>query len=369
MQARRLRRQRRRRSKMDAKNPVIPWSELEGQFFKVDVGSTNGDAYLSDIRTGKPVVHYTTEGDIVFNGVKFTRNEKAINYPPITQMKCIVCHKSVPPYPRRGYIYAFEGVNAIFKVDNTMADFVFRPSIYIPFPVDFVYYHDNKGAMHFCNDLSVFELNKEVRLFDIIERIPELRDVKRYYIGFRINDTREGVKFICIYDNYDRGKADNSQLLSNEFFHYIGVLSKSELSSLSFKPRMAGTKWECVNDYSKIEYSADIKFSGGYFGKYTYGFLRKRIRRLDKDNFRSNIFYKGRKEIFVPTDDNGMNYLSTKSLYSFFVCARSRSKRKLYNSPRKQFKYTRKSNKIYYVKILYKKDTRNGRLIISRIKK
>lgn len=36
---------------MDAKNPVIPWSELEGQFFKVDVGSTNGDAYLSDIRT------------------------------------------------------------------------------------------------------------------------------------------------------------------------------------------------------------------------------------------------------------------------------------------------------------------------------
>lgn len=61
---------------MDAKNPVIPWSELEGQFFKVDVGSTNEDAYLSDIRTKKPVVHYTTEGDIVFNGVKFTRNEK-----------------------------------------------------------------------------------------------------------------------------------------------------------------------------------------------------------------------------------------------------------------------------------------------------
>lgn len=250
-----------------------------------------------------------------------------------------------------------------------MANIVSRPSIYIPFPVDFVYYHDNKGAMHFCNDLSVFELNKEVRLFDIIERIPELRDVKRYYIGFRINDTREGVKFIHIYDNYDRHKADNSQLLSKEFFHYMGVLSKSELSSLPFKPRMAGTKWECVNDYSKIEYSADIKLSGGYFGKYTYGFLRKRIRRLDKDNFRSNIFYKGRKETFVPTDDDGMNYLSTKSLYSFFVCARSRSKRKLYNSPRKQFKYTRKSNQIYYVKILYKKDTGNGRLIISRIKK
>lgn len=38
---------------MDAKNPVIPWSELEGQFFKVDVGSTNGDAYFSDILTKK----------------------------------------------------------------------------------------------------------------------------------------------------------------------------------------------------------------------------------------------------------------------------------------------------------------------------
>lgn len=322
MQARRLRRQRRRRSNMDAKNPVIPWSELEGQFFKVDVGSTNGDAYFSDILTKKPVVHYTTEGDIVFNGVKFTR-EKAINYPPITQMKCIVCHKSVPPYPRMGYIYAFEGLNAIFKVDNTMDNIVSWPSIYIPFPVDFVYYHDNKGAMHFCNDLSVFELNKEVRLFDIKERIPELRDVKRYYIGFRISDTREGVKFICIYDNYDRGKADDSQLLSKEFFHYIGVQSKSELSTLPFKPRMAGTKWECVNDYSKIEYSADIKFSGGYFGKYTYGFLRKRIRRLDKDKIRSNIFYKGRKETFVPTDDDGMNYLSTISLYSFF-CLRKK---------------------------------------------
>lgn len=250
-----------------------------------------------------------------------------------------------------------------------MADIVTSPSIYIPFPVNFVYYHDNKGAMHFCNDLSVFELNKEVRLFDIIERIPELRDVKRYYIGFHISETREGVKFIHIYRNYNYYNEDNSQLLNKTFFDYIRVLSKSELSSLPFKPRMAGTKWECVNDYSKIEYSADIKFSGGYFGKYTYGFLRKRIRRLDEHNFRSNIFYKGRKEIFVPTDDDGMNNLSTKSLYSFFVCARSRSKRKLYNSPIKQFKYTRKSNKIYYVKILYKKDTENGRLIISRIKK
>lgn len=369
MQARRLWRQRRRRSEMDAKNPVIPWSQLEGQFFKVDVGSTNGDAYLSDIRTKKPVVHYTTEGDIVFNGVKFTRNEKAINYPPITQMKCIVCHKSVPPYPRMGYIYAFEGKNAIFKVDNTKTDIVDRPSIYIPFPVDFVYYHDNKGAMHFCKDLSVFKLNKEVRLFDIIERIPELRDVKRYYIGFHISETRAGVKYILIADNYEYHNKDNSQLLNNVVVNYIQVLSASELKYLEFKPRMAGTKWECVNDYSKIEYSADIKLSGGYFGKYTYGFLRKRIRRLDKDNFRSNIFYKGRKETFVPTDDDGMNYLSTKSLYRFFVCARSRSKRKLYNSPRKQFKYTRKSNKIYYVKILYKKDTGNGRLIISRIKK
>lgn len=302
---------------MDAKKPVISWSELEGQFFKVDVGSTNKDAYLSDIRTKKPVVHYTTEGDIVFNGVKFTRNEKAINYPPITQMKCIVCHKSVPPYPRMGYIYAFEGLNAIFEVDNIIADRVSRTSIYIPFPVDFVYYHDNKGAMHFCNDLSVFEFNKEVRLFDIKERIPELRDVKRYYIGFHISETREGVKFIHIYRNYEDYNEDDSQLLNKTFFDYIRVLSNSELSSLPFKPRMAGTKWECVNDYSKIEYSADIKFSGGYFGKYTYGFLRKRIRRLDKDKFKSNIFYKGRKETFVPTDDDGMHYLSTKSLYSF----------------------------------------------------
>lgn len=70
MQARRLRRQRRRRSKM-SNNPVTPWNELEGRFFKVDVGSTTGEAITNDHQTGDPVVHYTTDGEIVFNGMKF----------------------------------------------------------------------------------------------------------------------------------------------------------------------------------------------------------------------------------------------------------------------------------------------------------
>ena len=70
MQARRLRRQRRRRSNMSNK-PVTPWKELEGRFFKVDVGSTTADAIASDHQTGEPVVHYTTGGQIVFNGMKF----------------------------------------------------------------------------------------------------------------------------------------------------------------------------------------------------------------------------------------------------------------------------------------------------------
>lgn len=111
MQARRLRRQRRRRSNMSNK-PVNPWNELEGRFFKVDVGSTTAEAITNDHNTGEPVVHYTTDGDIVFNGMKFCKQKKDA----VSSDKRIVVHKAIPMFPRKGHIYCFQGQYIFFKI-------------------------------------------------------------------------------------------------------------------------------------------------------------------------------------------------------------------------------------------------------------
>lgn len=112
MQARRLRRQRRRRSKMSNK-PVTPWDELEGRFFKVDVGSTTEEAITNDHQTGEPVVHYTTDGDIVFNGMKFCQQKEDA----VSSDRRIVVHKAIPMFPRKGYIYCFQGTFVFFKME------------------------------------------------------------------------------------------------------------------------------------------------------------------------------------------------------------------------------------------------------------
>lgn len=112
MQARRLRRRRRRRSKMSNK-PVTPWNELEGRFFKVDVGSTTAEAITNDHQTGDPVVHYTTDGNIVFNGMKFCKQKEDA----VSSDKRIVVHKAIPMLPRKGYIYCFQGRFVFFKME------------------------------------------------------------------------------------------------------------------------------------------------------------------------------------------------------------------------------------------------------------
>lgn len=93
--------------------PVTPWNELEGRFFKVDVGSTTGDAIASDHQTGEPVVHYTTDGDIVFNGMKFCQQKEDA----VSSDRRIVVHKAIPMFPRKGYIYCFQGQYIFFKID------------------------------------------------------------------------------------------------------------------------------------------------------------------------------------------------------------------------------------------------------------
>lgn len=92
--------------------PVNPWNELEGRFFKVDVGSTTADAIASDHQTGEPVVHYTTDGEIVFNGMKFCKQKEDA----VSSDKRIVVHKAIPMLPRKGHIYCFQGSFVFFKM-------------------------------------------------------------------------------------------------------------------------------------------------------------------------------------------------------------------------------------------------------------
>lgn len=52
---------------------IEDWKKLEGRFFKTDVNSTTEEAMAAK---DAAVIHYTTDGDIVFNGVKFCEKKK-----------------------------------------------------------------------------------------------------------------------------------------------------------------------------------------------------------------------------------------------------------------------------------------------------
>lgn len=51
---------------------IQEWASLEGQYFKIDVGTTTAAALAKTAAADAPVIHYTTDGDIVMNGVQFT---------------------------------------------------------------------------------------------------------------------------------------------------------------------------------------------------------------------------------------------------------------------------------------------------------
>ena len=106
--------------------PVTPWNELEGRFFKVDVGSTTAEAITNDHQTGDPVVHYTTDGEIVFNGMKFCQQVGAKRF------NKLIVHKAIPMTPEKGNFYYFHDGWIKFKVDLDRLDdsAVFRfPSV------------------------------------------------------------------------------------------------------------------------------------------------------------------------------------------------------------------------------------------------
>lgn len=124
--------------------PVNPWNELEGRFFKVDVGSTTAEAITNDYQTGEPVVHYTTDGEIVFNGMKFCQQGG------VKRFNKLIVHKAIPMTPEKGNFYYFYDGWIKFKVDLDKLDdsAVFRfPSVegltilgenIIAYPNDFV---------------------------------------------------------------------------------------------------------------------------------------------------------------------------------------------------------------------------------------
>ena len=85
-------------------NHVTPWNELEGRFFKVDVGSTTEEAITNDYNTSEPVVHYTTDGNIVFNGMKFCK-----------QKKDAVSSDNVSLFIRSYQCFQERGISIVFK--------------------------------------------------------------------------------------------------------------------------------------------------------------------------------------------------------------------------------------------------------------
>lgn len=52
----------------------LDWKQLEGRIFRFDVNTTTAEA----MKAGNPaIIHFTTDGDIVFNGEKFCSPKKA----------------------------------------------------------------------------------------------------------------------------------------------------------------------------------------------------------------------------------------------------------------------------------------------------
>lgn len=52
---------------------TVDWKKLEGRIFRFDVNTSTADALKA---TNPAIIHFTTEGDIVMNGVKFCSPKK-----------------------------------------------------------------------------------------------------------------------------------------------------------------------------------------------------------------------------------------------------------------------------------------------------
>lgn len=315
MQARRLRRQRRRRSKMDAKNPVIPWSELEGQFFKVDVGSTTAEAITNDHNTGEPVVHYTTDGDIVFNGMKFCQQGG------VKRFNKLIVHKAIPMTPEKGNFYYFHDGWIKFKVDLDKLDdsAVFRfPSIegykvsqkYI---VAFVYDVSEPLSVAYCGSINTDVEGKSIaeikRLIDSSyggakpERISNslvlylfLRDINNQPLQSLL------VKITRTANLYSNAKVGDIKIIITKQLNQFLMDNGLMLSSRKYEIRRLnydGTDF-VFDEYNKrnlIDYCEPVEIGGSnsftHYNSYDYiQFYTYKRRKLFKATFENFVLHR-----------------------------------------------------------------------------
>lgn len=84
--------------------PNVGWKSLEGKPWKLDVGSTMQEALQSKDNS---TLHFTTDGQIVMNGVAFCNSSY---YPTKISEPDFKVHvrKALPMYPRKGMKYYFD---------------------------------------------------------------------------------------------------------------------------------------------------------------------------------------------------------------------------------------------------------------------
>ena len=244
--------------------PVTPWNELEGRFFKVDVGSTTADAIASDHQTGDPVVHYTTDRNIVFNGMKFCQQGG------VKRFNKLIVHKAIPMTPEKGNFYYFYDGWIKFKVDLDRLDdsAVFRfPSVEgLDFDLEKVvaytaYYGDNdkRGIItETIEGKSVAEVKKIIELSTGCKITDKHLLVRYIHQPESIATIIKVTRFANLYDN-----STIDGVLKHiycEQLHQFMIDNGCLLSSNNYEVR----RGDYFNKNNRIDYCKSVKISSNF---------------------------------------------------------------------------------------------------------
>lgn len=281
-------------------NPVTPWNELEGRFFKVDVGSTTGDAIASDRQTGEPVVHYTTDGEIVFNGMKFCQQGGAKRF------NKLIVHKAIPMTPEKGNFYYFYDGWIKFKVDLDRLDdsAVFRfPSVEgLDFDLDSEkvvaytgYYgtNDKRGIItETIEGKSVAEVKK------IIELSTGCKITDKHLLVRYIHQSASSATIIKVtrFANlYDNSTIDGIlKHIHCEQLHQFMIDNGCLLSSNSYEVR----RGDYFNDNNRIDYCKSVKI-----GRDFEDFNTKWYENTGKFSYTKFYTYARRRKFYYKTEN------------------------------------------------------------------
>lgn len=280
--------------------PVTPWNELEGRFFKVDVGSTTGDAITNDHQTGEPVVHYTTDGDIVFNGMKFCQQGGAKRF------NKLIVHKAIPMTPEKGNFYYFYDGWIKFKVDLDRLDdsAVFRfPSVEgLDFDLDLEkvvaytgYYgtNDKRGIItETIEGKSVAEVKK------IIELSTGCKITDKHLLVRYIHESASSATIIKVtrFANlYDNSTIDGIlKHIHCEQLHQFMIDNGCLLSSNSYEVR----RGDYFNDNNRIDYCKSVKI-----GRDFEDFNTKWYENTGKFRYTKFYTYARRRKFYYKTEN------------------------------------------------------------------